>query len=252
MLWYKPTSSCPDPPQNTSVSVLPAGELQDELPVTLTCSSDANPPVHTYVWYQDAACVPTADKSFYLGRQTQATPTGRGPTFRSANITIDQHGQHCCVARNIHGSQTYSITLRGSRGENEWKACRSYWWDVHTQFRPWLIFCDKSEYKMYLWCAFEDHWSSDTSCLPWTQFLLLLCKSDLPRPTFPVYLYSVIYHITNQPNITLAEYVQIYRDASDASYYNLYACINTSSPLFCSLQQWAHRTLQEADCYMSE
>ncbi|XP_072250834.1 LOW QUALITY PROTEIN: cell adhesion molecule CEACAM6 [Leuresthes tenuis] len=103
------------PPQNTSVSVLPAGELQDELHVTLTCSSDANPPVHTYFWYQGAACVPTADKSFYLGRQTQAAPTGRGPTLSSANITTEEHGQHCCVARNRHGSQTYSITLRGSR-----------------------------------------------------------------------------------------------------------------------------------------
>ncbi|XP_076592286.1 cell adhesion molecule CEACAM6-like [Chaetodon auriga] len=102
-------------PRNTTVSVSPAGELQDELPVTLTCSSDANPPVHTYAWYQGAACLPTADKSFHPARQSLATPTGRGLTLSSASITTEEHGQHCCVASNRHGSQTDSVTLSSSR-----------------------------------------------------------------------------------------------------------------------------------------
>ncbi|XP_069549193.1 opioid-binding protein/cell adhesion molecule homolog [Brachyistius frenatus] len=105
------------PPRNTAVSVWPAAELQDELPVTLTCSSDANPPVHTYTWYQDAACLPTADRSFYRGRQIVAASTGRGLTFSGANITAEEYGQHCCVAHNRHGSQIYSVTLRGSGAE---------------------------------------------------------------------------------------------------------------------------------------
>ncbi|XP_023132641.2 sialoadhesin isoform X1 [Amphiprion ocellaris] len=100
-------------PRNTAVSVWPPGELQDELPVTLTCSSDANPPVHTFIWYQGAACLPAADKSFHQGRRTVATPTGRG--LSGASITIEEYGQHCCVARNRHGSQTYSVTLTGSK-----------------------------------------------------------------------------------------------------------------------------------------
>ncbi|XP_026149342.1 V-set and immunoglobulin domain-containing protein 2 [Mastacembelus armatus] len=98
-------------PQNTTVSTSPAGELQDGHLVTLTCSSKANPPVHTYSWYQGAACLPTADKSFYQARQSLATATGRGLTVSSTNVTTEGHGQYCCVARNRHGSQTYSVTL---------------------------------------------------------------------------------------------------------------------------------------------
>ncbi|XP_059195416.1 sialoadhesin-like [Centropristis striata] len=103
-------------PRNTAVSVLPAGELQEELPVTLTCSSDANPPVRTYSWYQGAACLPTADKSFHQVKQSPATPTERGPTISSASIIAKDEGQHCCVARNTHGSQSISVTVRSSRG----------------------------------------------------------------------------------------------------------------------------------------
>lgn len=102
-------------PRNTTVSVSPAGQLDYELPMILTCSSDANPPVHTYIWYQGAACLSDADKSFHQGRRTVATPTGSSQTSSSANITTKESGQHCCVARNRHGSQTFSIMLRGSR-----------------------------------------------------------------------------------------------------------------------------------------
>ncbi|XP_068591340.1 igLON family member 5 isoform X2 [Cebidichthys violaceus] len=98
-------------PRNTAVSV---AETKVGLPVTLTCSSDANPPVHTYTWYQGAACLPTADKSFHQARQSSAQPTGRGPTLSSANITAEQYGQHCCIAHNRHGSQTDSTTLTES------------------------------------------------------------------------------------------------------------------------------------------
>ncbi|XP_063734814.1 B-cell receptor CD22 isoform X2 [Eleginops maclovinus] len=98
-------------PRNTAVTVSPAGELQKGLPVTLTCSSDANPPVHTYTWYQGAACLPAADKSFYRARQSPATPTGRGPTLRSASIAAKEYGLHCCEARNRHGSQTVGVKL---------------------------------------------------------------------------------------------------------------------------------------------
>ncbi|XP_040899821.1 B-cell receptor CD22 [Toxotes jaculatrix] len=103
-------------PRNIIVSISPAGDLQGKLPVTLTCNSDANPPVHTYTWYQGAACLPTTDRSFHQARQSLATPTGRHSTLSSASITAEQYGQHCCVARNKHGSRIYSVTLRDSRG----------------------------------------------------------------------------------------------------------------------------------------
>lgn len=105
-----------DSPRNTAVSVRHSGKQEEGLPVTFTCSSDANPPVHTYTWYQGEACLPTTDKSFHQGRQSLATPTGRGKTLSSVNITADDCGQHCCVARNRHGSQTCSVTLECSTG----------------------------------------------------------------------------------------------------------------------------------------
>uniref|UniRef100_UPI0037E7EF98 cell adhesion molecule 4-like n=1 Tax=Semicossyphus pulcher TaxID=241346 RepID=UPI0037E7EF98 len=98
-------------PRNTFVSVSPAGDLQEELPRTLTCSSDANPPVHTYSWYM---CFPTEDKSSHQVRQTPASPTGRSPTLSSSNITVEELGLHCCEARNRHGSQTFTAILKSS------------------------------------------------------------------------------------------------------------------------------------------
>ncbi|GAA6224414.1 B-cell receptor CD22-like isoform X1 [Lates japonicus] len=106
------------PPRYATVSISPAGELQEVLPVTLTCSSEANPPVHMYSWYKGAACLPTTDKSFHQPRQTLATLTGRGSTLSSANISAEEYGKHCCVARNRHGSHVYSVTLRDSRAAN--------------------------------------------------------------------------------------------------------------------------------------
>ncbi|KAL7394037.1 hypothetical protein ABVT39_019739 [Epinephelus coioides] len=104
-------------PRNTAVSVSSHEVVQDGHPVTLTCSSDANPPVHTYTWYQGAACLPTADKSFYPARISPPRPTGSGLTLSSSSITTEQCGQHCCVARNRHGSQTHSVTLAGPKGD---------------------------------------------------------------------------------------------------------------------------------------
>lgn len=97
-------------PRHTAVSVSPP----EELPVSLTCSSDANPPVVVFTWYRDAACDPTADLSFYRGRRTAATPTGH--TLSSVNITVDVDGLHCCVARNKHGWQKYTVEVKRSSG----------------------------------------------------------------------------------------------------------------------------------------
>lgn len=102
-------------PRNTTLSVSPSGDLQDGLPVTVTCSSDANPPVHTYTWYNGDACLPTANKSLVQGRQTPAIPTGKSLTLSSSSITTDAPGWHCCEARNKHGSQMSMVTVTDSR-----------------------------------------------------------------------------------------------------------------------------------------
>ncbi|XP_029959251.1 sialoadhesin isoform X2 [Salarias fasciatus] len=100
-------------PRNTTVSVFPPGELQDSLPATLTCSSSANPPVHTFTWYRGAACLPTADRSLHRGKPSRAAAAGSG--LSNASITVEEYGQHCCVARNAHGSQTSSVVLRNTK-----------------------------------------------------------------------------------------------------------------------------------------
>ncbi|XP_028985537.1 sialoadhesin [Betta splendens] len=103
------------PPKDTAISLSPPGEFQPRLPVTLACSSDANPPVHTYTWYQGQACLPYADKSSYRARMSSATMTGSNLTLSRTNISVMEYGQHCCVARNKHGSQTYSVTLKATK-----------------------------------------------------------------------------------------------------------------------------------------
>uniref|UniRef100_H3DP29 Ig-like domain-containing protein n=1 Tax=Tetraodon nigroviridis TaxID=99883 RepID=H3DP29_TETNG len=98
-------------PRSTAISVSPAG---DGLPFTLTCSSDANPPVHTYAWYRGAACLPSADKSSHPARRSKAVPAGVGRT--QGAVSAEEYGEHCCVARNRHGSQTHTVTLQSPRG----------------------------------------------------------------------------------------------------------------------------------------
>uniref|UniRef100_A0A672ZYT5 Ig-like domain-containing protein n=1 Tax=Sphaeramia orbicularis TaxID=375764 RepID=A0A672ZYT5_9TELE len=100
-------------PRHTTVFIWPP----EELPVALTCSSDANPAVAAFTWYQDAACNPTADLSFYQGRRTAATPTATGHTLSSVNITADANGLYCCVARNKHGWEKYTVEVKRSPAE---------------------------------------------------------------------------------------------------------------------------------------
>lgn len=101
-----------DSPRNTSVSISPAS---GRLPITLTCTSEANPPVHTYAWYRGAACQHSADKSSHRARWSKAVPAGAIQTLSKSSITAEVYGEHCCVAGNRHGSQTDTVTLQSPR-----------------------------------------------------------------------------------------------------------------------------------------
>ncbi|XP_042563255.1 B-cell receptor CD22-like [Clupea harengus] len=78
------------PPKGTSVSLNHTGHLVEGSSVTLTCSSDANPPVENYTWY-----VKTRDTTARLG-------SGKSITF---NLTSTNVGLYHCEANSTIASQ---------------------------------------------------------------------------------------------------------------------------------------------------
>ncbi|KAF7689242.1 hypothetical protein HF521_012595 [Silurus meridionalis] len=82
------------PPKNISVSISPSGEIVEGSSVTLTCSSDANPPVETYTWLMGT------------------TSVGKGKTFTISNISFEDSGEYKCMCSNEIGHQnSTSVTL---------------------------------------------------------------------------------------------------------------------------------------------
>ncbi|KAI5608203.1 B-cell receptor CD22-like, partial [Silurus asotus] len=68
------------PPKNVSIS--PSGEIVEGRKVTLICSSDANPPVETYTWFNKSASV------------------GKEKTFTIFNISLEDSGEYKCMCSN--------------------------------------------------------------------------------------------------------------------------------------------------------
>ncbi|XP_029580271.1 sialoadhesin-like [Salmo trutta] len=71
-------------PKNISVSVSPSGEIVEGSSVTLTCSSDANPPVQTYTWY----------------KRNGTTPKAPGQIYNISYIRSEDSGEYYCEAGN--------------------------------------------------------------------------------------------------------------------------------------------------------
>ncbi|XP_035282718.1 B-cell receptor CD22-like isoform X2 [Anguilla anguilla] len=84
-------------PKNTSISVSPSGEIMAGSSVTLTCSSDANPPVQRYTWFKNNRAV--------------ASWTGSGLNHTITNIVSEDSGQYYCETRNQHGTQNSSAAV---------------------------------------------------------------------------------------------------------------------------------------------
>eukprot|EP00063_Salmo_salar_P074607 XP_014049442.1 PREDICTED: B-cell receptor CD22-like [Salmo salar] len=74
-------------PKSTSVSVSPSGEIVEGSSVTLTCSSDANPPVDKYTWY----------------KKNGSSLTGSEKTYNFTTISSEDSGEHYCGAENKYG-----------------------------------------------------------------------------------------------------------------------------------------------------
>ncbi|XP_056622968.1 B-cell receptor CD22-like [Triplophysa dalaica] len=90
-------------PRNVSVSISSSGVIVEGDSVTLTCSSESNPPVHIYSWF----------------KENQTSSVGSGQTFSITNINSSLSGWFYCVAQNKHGSQrsaAVSLTITGVKG----------------------------------------------------------------------------------------------------------------------------------------
>ncbi|XP_055767677.1 B-cell receptor CD22-like [Salvelinus fontinalis] len=82
-------------PRNTSVSVSPSGEIVEGSSVTLTCSSDANPPVDKYTWYKKNVTLPKAS----------------GQSYSITNIISEDRGEYYCEAQNGRGSMNSTALM---------------------------------------------------------------------------------------------------------------------------------------------
>ncbi|XP_067087912.1 B-cell receptor CD22-like [Osmerus mordax] len=82
-------------PRNLSVSVSPSGEVVEGSSVTLTCSSDANPPVQTYTWYKENI---TSSKS-------------SGQSYTISNIRSEDSGGYYCQAWNTVAATNSSFLM---------------------------------------------------------------------------------------------------------------------------------------------
>ncbi|XP_026121298.1 B-cell receptor CD22-like [Carassius auratus] len=81
------------PPRNVSVSINPSGVIVEGDSVTLSCSSDSNPP---------------AEISWLKGR----TFVGSGRIYRISNISSDHSGEYKCKSSNEHGEKySDAVTL---------------------------------------------------------------------------------------------------------------------------------------------
>ncbi|XP_036436830.1 B-cell receptor CD22-like isoform X1 [Colossoma macropomum] len=85
-------SSFLDGPKKVLVSI---SETAEGSSVTLTCSSDANPPVQNYTWFKEGG----------------SSPVGSGHSYRAL-----QSGSYYCVAQNEHGSQKSAAVTVTEKG----------------------------------------------------------------------------------------------------------------------------------------
>ncbi|KAL6108865.1 uncharacterized protein ACO6RY_12121 [Pungitius sinensis] len=94
------------PPKNTSVLARPSGVVDAGRPLTLTCSSQANPAVDNFTWHRLALG----------GGSVQSWGSKSGPVFTFSEVGPRESGQYYCEARNrigAHSSPVLTVRVRG-------------------------------------------------------------------------------------------------------------------------------------------
>ncbi|KAM9852162.1 sialoadhesin-like [Aulostomus maculatus] len=94
------------PPQNTSVLARPSTVVDAGRPLTLTCSSQANPAVENFTWHRLALD----------GGSVQSWATRSSPVFTFSEVGPGESGQYYCEARNrigVHSSPVLTVRVRG-------------------------------------------------------------------------------------------------------------------------------------------
>uniref|UniRef100_A0A665TNA8 Ig-like domain-containing protein n=1 Tax=Echeneis naucrates TaxID=173247 RepID=A0A665TNA8_ECHNA len=81
-------SPLPDGPRSTSIAVFPVGEVSEGGSVTLTCSSDAAPPVESFAWFKG---------------------TGQSSCVFLGEFSTHHAGQYYCTVSNRLGYQTSPV-----------------------------------------------------------------------------------------------------------------------------------------------
>ncbi|XP_016358130.1 B-cell receptor CD22-like [Sinocyclocheilus anshuiensis] len=88
------------PPKSISVSISPSGEIVEGDSVTLSCSSDSNPPALNFSWF----------------KENQSSAVGSGQSFSISSFNSSHSGRYYCEAQNKHGSQrsaSVSVSVKG-------------------------------------------------------------------------------------------------------------------------------------------
>ncbi|KAI5606403.1 B-cell receptor CD22-like, partial [Silurus asotus] len=78
-------------PKNTRAVVHPSGNITEGDSVTLSCSSDADPPVHNYSWFKQ--------------RESTDTLLTTSQNYSISNINTNHNGLYYCTAHNQLGRQ---------------------------------------------------------------------------------------------------------------------------------------------------
>ncbi|XP_077432215.1 B-cell receptor CD22-like [Vanacampus margaritifer] len=94
------------PPKNTSVLARPSSVVEVGRPLTLTCTSQANPAVDNFTWH----------RLTHNGAAVQSWGSRTGPVFTFSEVGPGESGQYYCEARNrigVHSSPVLTVRVRG-------------------------------------------------------------------------------------------------------------------------------------------